>query len=445
MLLFLGLLGFSFPVLILGIVVGLSGWLVVSAWSSGSGGRWLAMKFLIGASVLGFGVLRAMWVTYPAPGGSRLKREDAPGLFEDCEEISAQLEGPRIDEVLVNAEMNAAIVQQPQLGLIGGLFGIYKNYLLLGLPYLETANRELMRATLAHEIGHFSRSHGQFGSWIYRCQLTWARLQEHFEYRKEEGNFLEKLVAGLNASFYNWLAPKFRELALDQVRRHEFEADRAATQVTGARTNALSLANDVFMIEQMNQFWRPFWREAKDRELPPKDTYQRLFAELRRPREREEISPVFERAVEFETSAEDTHPCFRDRLADTGFSWREHRELIESHIARGVPEPSAEYYFSPQVRQRLTSELNGNWLSEATLNWQTAHRNHQKLAALESREEASLSTEELASKAGLTAETEDVFAAEPIYRRVLERDPQHEHARFMVDLAAQFRGGTPSA
>jgi Zn-dependent protease with chaperone function len=439
MLLFLGLAGFLFPLLLTGGVMALG--LLALAWTwNHSGGRWLGAKLFGGSVLLSLSMLRAMWIRYEKPAGRVLRREEAPLLFADCEEIAERLEGPRIDEVLIYPEMNAAIVQHPRLGMIGGLFGYYRNYLLLGLPYLETTPRDLMRATLAHEIGHFSRRHGQFGSWIHRCQLTWGRLESHFEYLKAEGNFLEKGVATVCGSFYGWLSPQFRGLALDQIRAHEFEADRAATEVTGARVNALSLANDVFMIERMQKFWSEFWERPRREEQPPENPYQLLFLSLRAPLPAEEVMAILDRAASIETGTEDTHPCFRERFVDTGLRWPEDRVAIEGDLAKGVERSSAEEYFRTELRTELAEELNGTWRTEALENWRTARANYAELERLGNSEEGEMALEDLLRKADLTARLTGLLEAEPIYRRVLERDPEHEHAQMMANLAASVQG-----
>src|SRR5207249_11068756 len=79
---------------------------------------------------------------------------------------------PRLHRTLIAAFVNVGVVHRPRLAL----FGWYRNYLLLGLPLMQTLSPEEFRTALAHELGHLSRQHGRFGSWIYRIRVMWLRL-----------------------------------------------------------------------------------------------------------------------------------------------------------------------------------------------------------------------------------------------------------------------------
>ena len=75
--------------------------------------------------------------------------------------------------MLVVDEVNAAVVQRPAFGLVGGP----RNYLLLGLPLMEAMPPAEALAVVAHEYGHVAGSHGQFSAFIYRLRHTWGTIQ----------------------------------------------------------------------------------------------------------------------------------------------------------------------------------------------------------------------------------------------------------------------------
>jgi len=124
--------------------------------------------------LLAYAILRALWVRFPRPDGVAVTRAQAPALFTMVEELRRKLACPRFHHVLLTAEWNAAVAQRPRLGP----FGWYENYLQLGLPLMTGLSLDEFRAVLAHELGHLSRNHGRFGSWIYRIRATWGRLLE---------------------------------------------------------------------------------------------------------------------------------------------------------------------------------------------------------------------------------------------------------------------------
>jgi Zn-dependent protease with chaperone function len=97
---------------------------------------------------------RALWVTFPEPTGKTVTSQTSPKLFAEIEAVRKQLGAQRVHRILIEPEkFNAAIVQIPRLGPLGWT----KNYLILGLPLLESMTRDEFRAVLAHEFGHLSR------------------------------------------------------------------------------------------------------------------------------------------------------------------------------------------------------------------------------------------------------------------------------------------------
>jgi len=73
---------------------------------------WFALKFLWPLLLLPFAALRAMWVKFPRPPGRELRREDAPHLFREIEELRRALGAPRIHRVVVNSAFNASMIQR---------------------------------------------------------------------------------------------------------------------------------------------------------------------------------------------------------------------------------------------------------------------------------------------------------------------------------------------
>jgi hypothetical protein len=60
-------------------------------------------------------LLQALWVRFPPPEGMRLRKEEMPLLFDDVEEIRSRLQCPPVDEIVLDDEFNAAMVQTPRL------------------------------------------------------------------------------------------------------------------------------------------------------------------------------------------------------------------------------------------------------------------------------------------------------------------------------------------
>jgi hypothetical protein len=161
-------LGYAYVVVVLALLI-----------AAAAGVVWLAiigtvaiLKFLIPLGAFVLLILRALWVRVPPPEGIRLTRKDAEPLWRALDELREAVEGPKVHTLLLDGQLNAGIVQIPRLGPLGW----QRNYLVVGLPLMQALDGDEFRAVVAHELGHLSKSHGRFASWIYRLRSTWTRL-----------------------------------------------------------------------------------------------------------------------------------------------------------------------------------------------------------------------------------------------------------------------------
>ncbi|CAD5944018.1 Zn-dependent protease with chaperone function-like protein [Planktothrix tepida] len=126
-------LGYAYIFLILAALLGLVGlvvlFIIFSQHISGAVIK-LGIVLLIPAWV----IARSLWVTIPSPQGLRLSRHQAPDLFALVDELTTALQAPQFHKILLNQQFNAAVVQIPRLGI----FGWQENYLLLGLPLMQS-------------------------------------------------------------------------------------------------------------------------------------------------------------------------------------------------------------------------------------------------------------------------------------------------------------------
>lgn len=167
-------------------------------------------------------IFRSLWVKIEPPTGIPLKHEQAPSLFKLINQYRKEIKGPRIHKVLVYEEFNACVSQVPRLGL----FGWYKNYLVIGMPLMLALSPEEFNGVLAHELGHVSRYHGRTGAWIYRIRQTWVQLNENFHRDKHWGSFIF-------AKFFDWFAPRFWAYSFVPTRVGEYEADQLSALLVG--------------------------------------------------------------------------------------------------------------------------------------------------------------------------------------------------------------------
>ncbi len=413
----LAALGYAYILLVLGVVVALIYLLVWLTFLGGHFNIWV-LKFGWVLLVLAWFVLRSLWVKLSAPEGVRLTREEAPKLFALADELAGKLEAPRPHVIQVDADFNASLAQVPRLGP----FGWQRNYLTLGLPLMQALTPEQFRAVLAHELGHLSGNHGRFGSWVYRVRLTWVQLLARLEGEEHWGSFVF-------AKFVNWFAPYFNAYSFVLARRHEYEADRAAAQLTSGREAAVALAAVEVKGAYLSQkYWPEIFKRADEQREPTAGAFAGMWPALRAGVAPEEARSFLRGSLVQETSYSDTHPALSDRLAALGLDPAE-REALAEEVGRKAEgeagETAAEHYLGG-LRGELSRRLDAEWCKGIEPSWRERHeyvaKSKRKLAELEEKAKSKeLSDEEAWSRAEWTAEFKGFDEAVPLLRELLGR------------------------
>jgi Zn-dependent protease with chaperone function len=391
----------------------------------------IALKLAIPLLVVVGAVLKALWVTFPAPDGLPLDPHAAPRLFEAVRDVSRRLRGPRVHGILAVPELNAAITQTPHLGM----FGWYRNHLLVGLPLLQAVSAEEWQAILAHEMGHLSRRHGRFGAWLYRARATWVRLLEALQ---SGDGYIGKAVFGW---FATWYTPRFNAYAFVLARAHEYEADAAAAELVGRETARRALMRLEIAARQADGFWDRLSAAAVESPEPPADSQRQLRAALRSAPAGDEAARWVSAAWRRPTDDSDTHPAFADRLRALGWEG-------EGAGAPPPPEPlagpSAAQVYLGDVEAAIEGEFDRLWAGHVRESWQQRH----EALATQSRRLAELDA--MGADLPLESEWERIMLCRildedrgfELSQRLLERSPDHIGARFYVGCSLLARGDT---
>ena len=221
------------------------------------------IRFEIPVIALLGAVLQAFYVKAEPPDGQALSRADAPELFEMIEEVRHEVRGPQVHDVVLDRDLNAGIVQNPQAG---GLLGS-RNYLVIGLPCLAALSADEFRAVVAHELGHLSRKHGGFGTFVYRVYMRWTQLLASLEERKSR-------LAGPARLFARWYTPTFDAHALPLMRARELEADDAAAAVSGQPASATALVSLRIAARWLDEsYWPTLYERVLDEPEPPRTAF----------------------------------------------------------------------------------------------------------------------------------------------------------------------------
>jgi Zn-dependent protease with chaperone function len=389
-----------------------------------------AFKLLFFFGPLAWVILRALPVKLEPPDGIELSRGEAPELFRLVDTLREEASAPRIHHLLVDGDLNASVAQVPLLGW----FGPTRNYLVVGLPLLDTLGPDEFRAVVAHELGHVSARHGHFSAWIYRLRETWGRIQTSLEERGHWG-------AGVFRRFFRWYAPYFAVFSFVLAREHEYEADRAAVDAAGASATATALSRINLASRYLGEhYWPGVYGAARDSAQPPANPFVELSAAARSSRAGEVAREVMAAALAERTGTADTHPSLSDRLTSLGV---EPLDAVQQ-AATAVSESAAEHFLGAlryDLAQRLDTEWHANvaaWWAEEHRQWQDAKT---RLSDLDRRtQQDGLPRDLMLEHAGLVERfrgREDAYA---LYQSVLERDERNAIARYAVGRILLERG-----
>lgn len=426
----LAALGYLYVLGMLALLLGLVAGLIVLALQLRSGGGAVG-KLAVPILFVIYAIVRALWVRIPPPGGIALTHGAAPKLFDGLNEISDSLDAPRFHDVLLTDDFNASVVQVPRLGI----FGWQRNYLIVGLPLMQTLAPDQFRAVLAHEMGHLSGSHSSFRGWIYRVRQTWGTMLARLE---AQGSGLGQL---LFTRFLRWYAPFFNAYSFVLARSNEYEADRCSAEVAGPENAGAALVRlqvtSRFLAES---YWPRVYRSVAESAEPPSDVYTSLGVALRDELAARDVGPWVDDALRRPTDYADTHPALSDRLAALGVSQEASRRLASS--AGGDPS-AATFYFGSR-ESGLTRELERAWREAAAPQWKARHHAiHEargRLSELEVKAQRSaLSADEQWERVGLTAEF-DYSAAVPLAEALLDTDAEHPGARLFLGRSLLEQG-----
>lgn len=406
------------------IVVILLGLVLITCWLSFAGHRIYAgaIKIVIVLLILVFLVLKSLWIKYDPPQGIPLGRQDYPELFKLLDEICVKL-NTRADKVVLDETFNAAVTEHPKLGLLG----FNTNYLILGLPFLQSVRKEELKAVLAHEFGHLSGKHSQTSRWIYSLRIQWA-------------NILEKLgdKSFLFYPFFMWYMPRYVAYSMILIRDHEKAADADSVKITGADAVGNMLMLVALKGKHLGEeIWQEIYKKAMTQEEAPEGIYNEIGERINHLPVRK-LRQWLDEELKAEGSKIETHPPTKERLALCGQLSKFENisdEDLEKLVAPIPPGESAAEALLGDKLPQLSAQISANWHNQVRELWQQRHQYYlqvkEEINKLEVKQEQEpLTINDLKQKAYLLEELDENKEAVPIYYQILEQNPSDAIADF---------------
>ncbi len=297
-------------------MVGLTAWLLTK--SAGlaflvakvlsAGGKLVVLAIGLMAGLIG-GLWQAIAAAFRLPTASelpgyRLERTQAPRLYEWLDDLADQVNAPKVDLVLLYSNCNCFAAE-----LRDGRKG-FRRVVAIGIPILETLEREELRSVMAHELAHLGRGDSR-SQWIFRTVSSWMDIA-----RRIEG----VSSAGWLGAFARWYVPRFYLRAQVVVRHAEYQSDLRAASVIDPVVCARSLVK----VSLLGQLYTDSLHQAcHQRALH--DNQSRLdILDLTREGvaclSEAKVKRVLRLALEEEPCWLDTHPVLSQRLETLGCS-----------------------------------------------------------------------------------------------------------------------------
>lgn len=321
-------------------------------------------------------LLVTWWILQPVhyPPGRRIRRQDAPALFDDVDRLADQLQSSRVHDIRLTDEFNAGALEttmrwQPWRKA---------RVLLLGIPLLALVDRDTVRSVVAHELGHFSHRHGRLGHWLYRARIGWL---DYAHLPPSQVSLLERA----SAFFARWFAPRFARLCFAHSRQCEYQADATGASLVGP----LLMATGLMRFHVISRRWSAMMRDELPRltaESPSPPTS--WLQEVRRHTLAERPSAGEIEALRNTVArTEDTHPSLFERLRALDI------DAADALAACDLPRQCAGEQWMPQWDE-VRAAHDERWRAAHTRVWHQEHVRRRvetsRLAQLRSRDDRSL-------------------------------------------------------
>jgi Zn-dependent protease with chaperone function len=261
----------------------------------------LSWKFIKGFS-------RVIFTKLPEPDGTKLSKKEYPNFYKFIDDIRRQAQCPKIHYIKLNFDFNAYIAEQPTLGLIG----LYRRYLVIGLPLLLALEQDELKAVLAHECGHLSKAHGRSGIKIYRIKLIWEGIVKELKKDKKDKSFFVRI-------FIHRYIPALNDMLFSMKKEHEYQADSIAVSVVNKETMADALLKlHIYDAHLQQSFWPEIYKMNAENTLPPEDLYYRMEEVIRTPIQENLLKPLIEGFLKYRSLPNSTHPSYIERVERLG-------------------------------------------------------------------------------------------------------------------------------
>jgi Zn-dependent protease with chaperone function len=270
------------------------------------------------------------WV---APGPVITEAEQ-PRLFALIREVATQMNQPMPQEVYLIPDVNAFVAN------VGGFLGLGGRRVMgVGLGLLAVDNVSQVRATIAHEFGHFAGGDTKVGGLVYATRGVMIRTLQNLA---NAGSILAKP--------FEWLFTLYLRITQAISRQQELLADEWSVRIAGKTAHVTGLRQEALHGSSFGLFVQHEVQPLATFGVAPRNVFEG-FRKFSGSSAFRKLEPVLQKALsESKGDVYDSHPPLEERVAyahalqlpdlpmDTrvGTTLLEKADELEAHFSQNV-------------------------------------------------------------------------------------------------------------
>ncbi|HET9959469.1 MAG TPA: M48 family metallopeptidase [Polyangiaceae bacterium] len=211
------------------LALSLAGGALYLAYASISSAHPVFVQSALGCALFAFAVLKATFFvkrpSFEAPG-PEITASEEPKLFELIQSVCAQMGTRMPTRIYLIPDVNAFVAE------VGGFMGLgSQRVMAIGVGLLDVDDLSELRATIAHEFGHYVAGDTRLGSFIYRTRAAIAQV-------------LTSLGGSWFSKPFEWYGALFMRVTQAVSRAQELAADRSSVTLAGRDALVSSLRHE---------------------------------------------------------------------------------------------------------------------------------------------------------------------------------------------------------
>jgi Zn-dependent protease with chaperone function len=231
------------------------------------------------------------------PPGPQITEHDQPRLFALIREVAARMNTSMPKRVFLVPDVNAFVTE------VGGFMGFGTERVMgIGVGMLAIDSVSELKATIAHEFGHYTGGDTRLGGIVYRTRAAIFGV-------------LGSLGEGVLVKPFEWYAKLFMRISHSVSRAQELSADRASVAVAGKAAHISGLTREGRGGILFQRFLSSEVQPVLEAGFRPDNLYKG-FRDYTLELERRGALPSIDSLLhEDTTSPYDTHPALPERIA----------------------------------------------------------------------------------------------------------------------------------